>query len=65
MTDDPRQDEQEGLSPDELAEQEAAPLPDRELMSLLDANVAIPLDPSAAADVLANDEFGDEDEEGG
>jgi hypothetical protein len=50
--------EKRGLSPEELAEQEGEVLPDREVMSVLDANVAIPLDPSIAADVLADDDPG-------
>ena len=57
---DERPEEAEALSPEELAEQEAAPLPDRELMSILDANVSIPVDPSVAADVLDDEDLGAE-----
>ena len=44
---------------------EGEALPDREAMSVIDANVSIPLNPSVAADVLSGDAdlAGDEDAE--
>lgn len=49
----PADSEPEELSPDELEAESGEPLPDREAMSVIDANVAIPLNPSVAANVLA------------
>jgi len=46
--------EQRELSPEEIAEQEAAELPDREAMSLINANVAIPVNAAVAANVLSD-----------
>ena len=43
------------LSPEELAEQGGEQLPDREAMSLVDANVAIPINAAVAANVLSDD----------
>ena len=43
------------LSPDEIdAQTEAAELPDREAMSLIDANVAAPVNVAAALNVLSD-----------
>ena len=42
-----------GLRPDELAAEEAAELPDREAMSLLDLNLDLALDANAAAPIAA------------
>jgi len=42
------------LSPDELEAQEAAELPDREAMSLINANVAAPVNLAAALNVLSD-----------
>lgn len=42
-----------GLKPDELAAEEAAELPDREAMSLLDLNLDLALDATAAAPIGA------------
>lgn len=55
MTDETRnpQDEQE-LSAEELAEQDGAELPDREAMSLVNANVAAPVNLAAALNVLSD-----------
>jgi hypothetical protein len=39
---------------DELAEQDAAELPDREEMSLVNANIAIPVNAAVAANVLSD-----------
>jgi hypothetical protein len=46
--------EQQALSPEELEEQEAADLPDREAMSLINANVAAPVNLAAALNVLSD-----------
>ena len=43
------------LSPEELEQQGAAELPDREAMSLIDANVAAPVNVAAALNVLSDD----------
>jgi hypothetical protein len=43
------------LSAEELASQEAAGLPDREAMSLVNANVAVPVNAAVAANVLSDD----------
>jgi hypothetical protein len=48
------------LSDEELAAQRGGPLPDREALSVLNADVAIPADPAIAADVLAGDEPAEE-----
>jgi len=47
-------DDQAGLSSEELEAQEAAELPDREAMSLINANVAIPINAAIAANVLSD-----------
>jgi len=44
----------EGLSTDELEEQEGEALPDREAMSLVDLNVAAPVNAAVAANVLSD-----------
>ena len=56
MTDESRALEPTGdeLSPQEL-EYEGAELPDREAMSLVNANVAIPVNAAVAANVLSDD----------
>jgi hypothetical protein len=43
------------LSPEELAEQEAAELPDREAMSLINSNIAAPINAAVAANILSDD----------
>jgi hypothetical protein len=43
------------LTPEELAEQKGEPLPPREAMSLVNLNVAIPVDAAIAANVLADE----------
>jgi hypothetical protein len=43
------------LTDDELEAQDAAELPDREAMSLVDANVAVPVNAAVAANVLSDD----------
>ena len=47
----PRENE---LTPDELEAEEAAELPDREAMSLVNANLAIPVNLALAANVLSD-----------
>jgi hypothetical protein len=44
----------EELTPEELQEQEAAELPDREAMSLINANIAVPVNAAVAANVLSD-----------
>jgi hypothetical protein len=46
--------EQEGLTDEELDQQNAAELPDREAMSLVNANVAAPVNLAAALNVLSD-----------
>jgi len=42
------------LSPEELAQQEVAELPDREAMSLVNLNLAAPINAAVAANVLSD-----------
>ena len=42
------------LSPEELDAQHAAELPDREAMSLINANLAVPINAAVAANVLSD-----------
>jgi hypothetical protein len=51
---DTRELETAELTPEELAEQEAADLPDRENMSLISANVAAPINAAVAANALSD-----------
>ena len=51
MSQDPKDQE---LTAEELEQQEAAELPDREAMSLVNANVAIPINAAIAANVLSD-----------
>jgi hypothetical protein len=44
----------EGLSKDELEQQEGEQLPDREQMSLINANLAAPINAAVAANVLSD-----------
>ena len=44
----------EGLSDDELAQQSGEELPDREAMSLINANIAAPVNAAVAANVLSD-----------
>jgi hypothetical protein len=46
--------QQQELSAEELEAQEAAELPDREAMSLINANIAIPVNAAVAANVLSD-----------
>jgi hypothetical protein len=43
------------LTPEELEAQRAEELPDREAMSLIDGNVAAPINAAAALNVLSDD----------
>jgi len=45
----------DALTPDELDEQNGEELPEREAMSLIDANVAAPVNAAAALNVLSDD----------
>lgn len=54
MTDKPKK-EVEGLSQEELEEHSGEQLPDREEMSLVDANIAVPVNVALAANVLSDD----------
>jgi len=42
------------LTPEELEAEEAAELPDREAMSLINANIAAPVNAAVAANVLSD-----------
>jgi hypothetical protein len=53
MTDKVQRSQQE-LTPEELEQQEGAELPDREAMSLVNANIAIPVNAAVAANVLSD-----------
>jgi hypothetical protein len=44
----------QGLTPEELEQEDAAELPDREAMSLINANVAAPVNLAAALNVLSD-----------
>jgi hypothetical protein len=46
--------QQEGLSAGELEDQEGEALPDREAMSLVDLNLAVPVNAAVAANVLSD-----------
>ena len=43
-----------GLTPEELDEQGGEQLPDREQMSLINANIAVPVNAAVAANVLSD-----------
>jgi len=45
----------QGLSEEELAQADGEELPDREQMSLVNANIAIPINAAVAANVLSDD----------
>lgn len=46
---------EKGLSSEELDQQEAEQLPEREEMSLVNTNVAVPINAAVAANVLSDD----------
>ena len=50
----PKQPEERALSEEELKEQDGEELPDREAMSLINANIAIPVNAAVAANVLSD-----------
>jgi hypothetical protein len=50
----PDQPPQRGLSQDELAQEASTDLPEREAMSLVNANVAVPVNLAAALNVLSD-----------
>jgi len=52
MADDKKQQE---LTPEELEQEQAADLPEREAMSLINANVAAPVNAAVAANILSDD----------
>ncbi|MBA2614899.1 MAG: hypothetical protein H0U90_03845 [Actinobacteria bacterium] len=60
MTDQKRSEES-GLTPEEIEAQQGETLPERELMSLINANVAIPIDAAIAANVLSDESIADAD----
>ena len=57
-----REPPDEGLSEEELEGHDVQELPDREAMSVIRGDVTIPLDPDIAADVLLDQDDGDEDD---
>ena len=48
------QEQQRDVTPEELAAQEAEELPEREAMSLVNLNAAIPINAAIAANVLSD-----------
>jgi hypothetical protein len=54
MTDKRKQRHERELTPEELEAQEAAELPDREAMSLINANVAAPVNAAVALNALSD-----------
>jgi hypothetical protein len=54
MTEEKKDLQQQELSPEEIEAQEAAELPDREAMSLINANLAAPVNAAVAANVLSD-----------
>src|SRR5437016_3098724 len=47
-------EDERGLTQDELMQEDAEQLPDREAMSLINANLAIPVNAAVAANVLSD-----------
>jgi hypothetical protein len=45
---------EDAMTPEELAEQSSEQLPEREEMSLINANIAIPVNAAVAANVLSD-----------
>jgi hypothetical protein len=54
MADEKRMEQQNELSDEELEQQNAEALPDREAMSLVNANLAAPINLGAALNVLSD-----------
>jgi hypothetical protein len=50
----PEEPTQKELTPEEIEEQEGAELPEREEMSLINANIAAPVNAAVAANVLSD-----------
>jgi hypothetical protein len=55
----------DGFTEQELEDHDVEQLPDREAMSVIRGDVTIPLDPDIAADVLLDQDAGDEDDAAG
>ena len=55
MTEKPKKEVAEGLSEEELEEHSGEQLPDREEMSLVDVNIAVPVNLALSANVLSDD----------
>ena len=53
------EERERGLDDEELELRQAAALPDQDAMSLIDANVAIPIDAAIAANVLSEESEAD------
>jgi hypothetical protein len=51
---DQKNSQNDGLSAEELQSQEVNELPDREAMSLINANIAVPVNAAVAANVLSD-----------
>ena len=58
-----REPSDDGLSEEELEGHEVEELPDREAMSVIRGDVTIPLDPDIAADVLLDQDDGEDADE--
>lgn len=54
MTDETHNEELDALTPEELEAQGGEALPDREAMSLVNANIAVPVNAAVAANVLSD-----------
>jgi hypothetical protein len=54
LEEDDMTEERRGLTDEELAEETGSDLPDREAMSLVDANVAVPVNAAVGANVLSD-----------
>jgi hypothetical protein len=54
MSERKREEINQELTDEELAQQDAAELPDREAMSLINANIAAPINAAVAANVLSD-----------
>ena len=59
MSTDAQDMEKRELSPEELEAEGLAELPDREAMSLIDANIAAPVNAAVAANVLSDNAVAD------
>ena len=67
MTEKPKKQEVEGLTPEELEAQSGEQVPEREEMSLVDLNLAVPVNAAVAANVLSEDAiaYADATQDGG